>query len=180
MAERAFTDKQRRFIEEYPVDLNATAAAIRAGYTDGPGIRQTAHDLMADPDIVEAIAADMLERSKRVNVTKDYVLTNLMEIVERCMQRAPVMVKVGKSWEQATDDDGNHIWQFDAKGANTALTLLGKHLGLYIERRELILPKGTGVLAVPLAPTSAQWAAGAEQQQAALVARPDIVPEQGS
>lgn len=123
------TPKQQRFVEEYLVDLNATRAAIRAGYS-AKNADKIASQLLGKNRVAEAIAAAKAERSSRVAVSSDYVLSNLVEIVERSMQRAPVMTMRG---EQVVDDQGRNVWRFDAKAANRALELLGKHLGLFVD-----------------------------------------------
>ena len=160
-------EKRARFVEEFLVDLNGTQAAIRAGYSEHTA-RSIACELLTEPDVQDAIAAAKAERSKRTEVTADYVLSNLVEVVERCMQRAPVMVREGRRMVQAVDEEGRHVWQFDAKGVIGASSLLGKHLGMYVEKKEITLPQGGGVLAVPVPVDAAQWAAGVSAQQAAL------------
>lgn len=75
----AMTVKRHRFVAEYLVDLNATQAAIRAGYAK-KGAKDQAYALMQDPDVSTAIAAAMGERSKRLKVDADYVLQRLVEI----------------------------------------------------------------------------------------------------
>lgn len=54
-------------------------------------------------------------------------------MANRCMQKVPVMEfdPVAKGRRQAIDDEGNAVWQFDSSGANKALELLGKHLGVF-------------------------------------------------
>ena len=73
------TNKQQRFVEEYLVDLNATQAAIRAGYSP-VSANQTAADNMAKPCVSNAIARAMAERSKRTGVTVDRVVRELAKI----------------------------------------------------------------------------------------------------
>lgn len=72
------TPKQQRFVEEYLIDLNATQAAIRAGYS-----RETAyaigHENLSKPEIVEAIAAAQKARSERTAVDAAWVLQRLDE-----------------------------------------------------------------------------------------------------
>ena len=126
------TAKQQRFIEEYLVDLNATQAAIRAGYSARTANEQAAR-LLAKASVSQAIASAKAERSARVAVSADYVLNNLVEIVERSMQRAPVVDMKGN---HVTDEDGRFVWRFDAKAANRALELLGKHLGMFTDKLE--------------------------------------------
>ena len=117
------------FVQEYLKDLNATQAAIRAGYS-----QKTAYSigqrLLSNVEISQAIDAAMSERSERAKLTADYVLQNLHEIAQRCMQKSPVMVK----GEQAIDDEGRHLWTFDAKNALRALELIGKHMGMFSDK----------------------------------------------
>lgn len=121
------TPKQARFVEEYLVDLNATAAAIRAGYSRNRA-SEIGWQLLQKTTILRAVQAAQAERSARTQITQDYVISNLREIVERCMQRAPVRNMYG---EQVHDDDGNALWTFNARDANKALELLGKHLDMF-------------------------------------------------
>lgn len=125
------TDKQNVFVQEYLKDLNATQAAIRAGYS-----QKTAYSigqrLLRNVEISQAIDAAMSERSERANLTADYVLQNLNEIAQRCMQKSPVMVK----GEQAIDEEGRHLWTFDAKNALRALELIGKHMGMFSDHHK--------------------------------------------
>lgn len=124
------TDRQKEFVRQYLVDLNATQAAIRAGYSERTASR-IGPQLLGKTCVREAIEKAQAKRARRVEVTQDYVLSNLVEVVERTMQRAPVLDRKG---EQVTDEEGRAVWQFDAKGANRALELLGKHLGIFMDK----------------------------------------------
>jgi phage terminase small subunit len=120
--------KRQRFVEEYLVDLNATQAAIRAGYKESTAYSQGQRLLkIVESDINVALA----KRSTRTEITAEYVLTNLKEVVERCLQRAPVFSAKG---EQIQDEEGRDVWQFYAPGANKALELLGRHLGMFNDK----------------------------------------------
>lgn len=134
------TDKQKEFVRQYLVDLNATQAAIRAGYSERTASR-IGPQLLGKNCVREAIEKAQAKRARRVEVTQDYVLSNLVEVVERTMQRAPVLDRKG---EQVTDEEGRAVWTFDAKGANRALELLGKHLGIFTDkiRAEVSGPDG--------------------------------------
>ena len=70
------TDKQQRFVEEYLVDLNATQAAIRAGYSEGTAY-SIGHENLSKPEIAEAIASLKAERSKRTRIDAEWLLTRL-------------------------------------------------------------------------------------------------------
>lgn len=107
----ALTPKQERFVQEYLVDLNATQAAIRAGYSAKTASR-IGPELLVKTCISEAIQKAMKKREKRTEVTQDYVITKLREIVEK----------------DASDGPDSEL-----KYANKirALELLGKHTGAF-------------------------------------------------
>lgn len=73
------TPKQQRFVEEYLIDLNATQAAIRAGYSAGTARAIGSENLMK-PDIAAAVAEAQASRSMRTNITQDQVLRELARI----------------------------------------------------------------------------------------------------
>ncbi|HFH3173294.1 terminase small subunit [Pseudomonas aeruginosa] len=77
----ALTKKQRLFVEEYLIDLNATQAAIRAGYSTRRAA-EIGYQLLQRPEVAQAIQAAMAERSKRTEVEADYVIRRLREIDE--------------------------------------------------------------------------------------------------
>ncbi|EKI0124052.1 terminase small subunit [Pseudomonas aeruginosa] len=77
----ALTKKQRLFVEEYLVDLNATQAAIRSGYSTRRAA-EIGYQLLQRPEVAQAIQAAMAERSKRTEVEADYVIRRLREIDE--------------------------------------------------------------------------------------------------
>ena len=107
----ALTPKQERFVQEYLVDLNATQAAIRAGYSAKTASR-IGQQLLAKTCISEAMQKAMKKREKRTEVTQDYVIAKLREIVEK----------------DASDGPDSEL-----KYANKirALELLGKHTGAF-------------------------------------------------
>ena len=73
------TEKQARFVAEYLVDMNATEAAKRAGYSE-----KTAYSIgfenLRKPEIQEAIQAAMAERAKRTEITQDMVIRELAKV----------------------------------------------------------------------------------------------------
>lgn len=75
------TPKQQRFVDEYLIDLNATQAAIRAGYSPKTAQQMGAENL-SKPVIAEAIEAAQLERQKRTLVTQDDVIRGLLTEAE--------------------------------------------------------------------------------------------------
>lgn len=72
-------DKQQRFVEEYLVDLNATQAAIRAGYSADTAYSQ-GQRLLKNVEVAAALGSAMEERSQRTEITADRVLKELAKI----------------------------------------------------------------------------------------------------
>ena len=73
------TKKQKRFVEEYLIDLNATQAAIRAGYSPDTAGSIGAENLKK-PEIKSRIDKAMAERSRRTGINQDRVLQELARI----------------------------------------------------------------------------------------------------
>lgn len=75
----ALTAKQQRFVDEYLIDLNATQAAIRAGYSKKTAQVQSAR-LLSNVMVSAAVAKGMESRSTRTGITQDMVLRELAKI----------------------------------------------------------------------------------------------------
>lgn len=73
------TEKQQRFVAEYLIDLNATQAAIRAGYS-AKNADKIGSQLLGKTRVYEAIQAEKTARSERTEITQDYVLRKLTQI----------------------------------------------------------------------------------------------------
>ena len=112
MGERDMTEKQKRFCEEYLVDLNETQAAVRAGYSE-----KTAYSIGSEnlkkPEIKKYLQELRLKQSERTGLTADDVINELREIAFT---------------------DGVEI---SGKEKIKALELLGKHLGIFTEHGSL-------------------------------------------
>ncbi len=73
------TPKQQRFVEEYLVDLNATQAAIRAGYS-AKGATVRGSELLANRNVANAISAGQKSRSKRLEIDADRVVQEFAKV----------------------------------------------------------------------------------------------------
>ena len=122
------TPKRERFVEEYLVDLNATQAATRAGYSPKTAQQQGSR-LLNRPEVRAAIDAAIERRTERVEINQDYVLRGLVENFERSMQHR----KVRATASSAGDSEGAVVgdYRYDGSVANKALELLGRHLGMF-------------------------------------------------
>lgn len=130
------TPKQQRFVEEYLVDLNATQAAIRAGYSEKTAGAIGGENL-EKPEIAAAIQAEMDKRSERTAITADYVLQSIVSTMERCKQAEPVFDRKGDPVEVETPDGGTaKAYTFNAAAVLKGAELLGKHLKLFTDKVE--------------------------------------------
>lgn len=131
------TDKQKRFIEEYLVDLNATQAAIRAGYSE-----RTAYSIgeenLKKPVIKQAIEEAQSNRSSRVQITQDDVIRMLIENIEKSSGTKQVVITQTRKSEDG-EFVGDDVAQFvyEPSSVNKALELLGKHLGMFKDKLDV-------------------------------------------
>lgn len=108
----ALTPKQERFVQEYLVDLNATQAAIRAGYSAKTASR-IGPELLGKTCISEAIQKAIKKREKRTEVTQDYVIEKLREIAEKDASDGPESDLKYSSKIKALELLGKHVGAFD-------------------------------------------------------------------
>jgi phage terminase small subunit len=120
--ESKLTNKQAAFVNEYLIDLNATQAAMRAGYSAKTANEQGAR-LLTNVSVAEAVAKALTERAEKSSRTALDVLKDIQADTRSARQ------------------------QGDLKTALRGLELEGKHLGMFVERRELSGPGG-GAIAV--------------------------------
>lgn len=117
----ALTPRQQRFVDEYLVDLNATKAAIRAGYSEQTANQQGAR-LLANVNIQEAVRVAREEQSIRTKINADWVLRQFVQNVERASTAVPVL-----------DSEGNPTGEYTYQGSvvNQALKHIGDHIGFF-------------------------------------------------
>ena len=147
----ALTEKQKRFVEEYLIDLNATQAAIRAGYSAKTANEQGAR-LLVNVSIQKAISRAMTARSNRTNISQERVVNELAKIA--FLNIADLIDQNGNMKSNVSRDDMAGIEWIRSKGIETengyvretefrvtsklkALELLGRHLGMFTDRVEL-------------------------------------------
>ena len=131
------TPKQEMFIREYLVDLNATQAAKRAGYSEKNSFK-IGSELLQKTTIQNALQKAMNKRSEKIDISAEYVLKTVHETVERCRQSYPVLDRRGKQvYCETPDGDLLPAYMFDSKGVLKGCEILGKHLGMFVERKEI-------------------------------------------
>lgn len=159
------TPKQAAFVQEYLIDLNATQAAIRAGYSSKDA-DVTGPRLLGNVGIQEAIQAAMAERSERTQINQDWVLKRLALLADANPKKLASWDEGGvtvKDSDELTDDeaylinevildetikeskDGSELVLHRQKrlkpiSDNTkakALELIGKHLGMFTDKLKI-------------------------------------------
>ena len=137
MNSKTLTSKRQRFVDEYIIDLNATAAAVRAGYSKKTA-RSIGQRLLTFVDIAEAITEAKRERSEVVKIDAQFVLKQAVELHLRGMQEVRP-VRNPKTGKQVYDEDGNALFTFNATAANRALEIIGRHVevGAFQDRLEV-------------------------------------------
>ena len=122
------------FCIEYPVDFNGTQAAIRADYPVKNASQQSSV-LLAQPNIIKAIQILTRKRlddiQQTADIAKEDIVKGIKEVIQRCMQGKPVMIRVDGKMEQSGS------WKFDAMGALRGWELLGKHKGMFVDKKEI-------------------------------------------
>ena len=142
------TGKERKFVDEYLIDLNACAAALRAGYAHSTA-RNAASWIDANhpekPKVREAVEKRMAERSKRTGINADRVLVELARIgfanVTDVVDAQTGAIKTGASREDTAAitstkcrrDAESAEWEVKLTDKVRALELIGKHLGMWQE-----------------------------------------------
>ena len=145
------TKKQKRFVEEYLIDLNATQAAIRAGYSPATA-KEIGCENLTKPNIAAAISQAMAERSRRTGINQDRVLQELARIGFAKITDV-VNPETAKIRPDASDDDLACIQLIKIKpnefgterevkmyDKRSALVDLGKHLGLFNAEKDAEKP----------------------------------------
>jgi phage terminase small subunit len=156
MAYDPLTPKQRRFVEEYLIDLNGTQAAIRAGYSVDSA-KEIAYENLTKLHIAEAIAARRAEMSAKAGLSAERVLDELQKLAFANMQDFMRVTSSGEpyidvslltrdqaaalqeftveDYTEGRGEDARDVKRVRIKIADkrAALVDLGKHLGIFAD-----------------------------------------------
>ena len=150
VAEKKLTAKQQRFCDEYLIDLNATQAAIRAGYSEKTA-KQIGQENLTKPDLKEYIEKRMAEKEEALIAKQDEVMRYLTSVMRREMKEAVVVTLQSKTekWvqvegtgqlkKQTVIEESPAVVDIPAKlsDANKAAELIGKRYGLFKDNMKL-------------------------------------------
>lgn len=126
------TAKQQRFCDEYLIDLNATQAAIRAGYSE-KNARNIASENLAKPNIREYIDNRLEEKEKALIANQDEVLKYLTSVLRGQSKSTEIVIEgFGDGSTKARKMEKEPSEKDKLKAAE----LLGKRYGLYTEKVE--------------------------------------------
>lgn len=132
------TAKQKRFCDEYLIDLNATQAAIRAGYSEKTA-RAIGNENLTKPDIKEYIENRMAEKEKELIADQDEVLKYLTSVLRGKSKSTEIVVEgTGDGCSEAR----TILKEPSEKDRLKAAELLGKRYGIYTDKvqAEVVVP----------------------------------------
>ena len=153
----SLNDKQRRFVDEYLLDLNATQAAIRAGYSVKTAGQQ-GERLLKNVEIQKMIKERMSDREQRTEITQDRVLQELAKLAFLDVRKAFNSDGTLKGITELDDDTAAAVAGLDVIEMNSeegktcclkkiklsdkraALELIARHLGMFNDKLNLGFP----------------------------------------
>lgn len=134
------TIKQQKFVDAYmATNGNGVESARQAGYKgDDRTLRNVASENLTKPNIGQAIRERQMEQAKSFKITAGMVLQKLWSIAEVSSARVPRVDK--ESGEPMSDADGNPLYRVnDGATASKSLELIGRHLGMFVDRTAVSL-----------------------------------------
>lgn len=145
----AITEKQKKFVEEYLIDLNATQAAIRAGYSV-KNAGKIGHELLEKTRISNEITKKIAERSRRTGINADRVLIELAKIAfvnaDDVIESKDATLKENASRDDLAAIQSVKVKTFGEDGVEReikladkikALDMLGRHLGMWNDKLQV-------------------------------------------
>lgn len=119
--------RQKRFVREYLIDLNATRAAISAGYSEKTAY-SSGQRLLKHVEVGAEIAQKSQKLTQKLDISVEYVLGTIKQTIDRCSQGVEVVDKEGNP---------TGIWKEDSFAVLKGCELLGKYLKLFTDKVEV-------------------------------------------
>lgn len=156
---KKLTEKQKLFVAEYLVDLNATKAAVRAGYTEKTA-RIHSSKMLANANIQQLISESLRKRTDKLEITSERILSELaymgfsnmldyigttefgdayVDLSSLTREQAKAIQEITvEAYTEGRGEDAREIKRTKFKLADKrgSLELLGKHLKLFTDRHE--------------------------------------------
>ena len=116
---KILTEKQKKFCQEYMIDFNATQAAIRAGYKNTNAVGVTAYENLRKPYIQEYLQGLLQKQAEKAEISVQWIIQELKQMYEKCQNSLSTPGIMANATRQ--------------------LELLGKYLGMWIDRSEMTI-----------------------------------------
>lgn len=180
------SEKHQRFVEEYLVDLNATQAAIRAGYSEKTAYAQGSA-LLKHIEVAKAIRTAKKARAERMAISQDRVLQELARIAYFDIRKtvdangAPIPIQdldadtaaaiagidILEQYEQVSEERVlvGLLKKYKVFDKNTAITNAMRHLGMMKDSLKVDLPPGGSLVKVMFVDAPVNPAPGAAQPE---------------
>lgn len=146
------TEKQKRFVEEYLIDMNGARAAREAGYSESAA-RETASRLLKTPEVAQAVRKARESLSERTEITQDWVLQRwaaIADVDKRAFFDDAGRLRPVSEWtrEMALAVDGLDVTETDGEiavkisklklsSSKAALDSIARHLGMFKDKVEV-------------------------------------------
>jgi len=150
---KSMTAKRKRFVLEYLVDMNGTAAAVRAGYSQRTA-KEIAYELLRMPQVQEELSKRVADVAARLEMRIDDVVREYVKIaranitdflsfgpdgvdLKSSSERTPEQLAAIAEVRMFAGSDGKKSVALKLHSKTDALNALGKHLGMFIERHDV-------------------------------------------
>lgn len=138
---KELNEKQKLFCLEYLKDFNGTRAYKTVYWWSDESARRQASRLLTKVHIQDFLKSRTDDITWKLWLSVEWVLQNLKEVSDRCMQKAPVLTKkweqvkeyvINEDWEEVLAD----VWKFDSAWANSALEKIWKYFKMFTDKVE--------------------------------------------
>jgi phage terminase small subunit len=150
---KSMNAKRKRFVLEYLVDMNGTAAAVRAGYSVRTA-KEIAYELLRDPSVQAELSKQMARVAERLemrveDVVREYVkiaranITDFLSFgpdgvdLKHSSERTPEQLAAIAEVRMFAGGDGKKSVALKLHSKTDALLALGRHLGMFVDRHDL-------------------------------------------